>query len=235
MSEGTLYTALLAAQKAMGPVVKNATNPHLKSKYADLGAVLDTIEQPLWDNGLLIAQRFTHDQGGAILVTELIHAASGETLTSAVPVVSKDPTDPQKIGAAITYYRRYSLLALLGLAPEDDDGHAASQPPRQNTANPPPAFVNRPRETPAAVPPAATAHIEKDLLEAIHDGARDPDARWDALWDYYDRAGDVADLNRRAERVKVSGIPERDLRAAYKQKHSALAQLLGLAGGAQIA
>jgi hypothetical protein len=137
-----LYTALLAAQRAMGPVVKNATNPHLKSKYADLSSVLETIEEPLWSNGLLLIQRFTHDQGGAILVTELIHAASGERIASEVPVVSKDPTDPQKIGAAITYYRRYSLLALLGLAPEDDDGHAASQPARQNTANPPPAFAS---------------------------------------------------------------------------------------------
>lgn len=140
-----LYTALLAAQRAMGPVRKNAVNPHLKSKYADLSAVLDAIEEPLWENGLLIVQRFQYDrvgrdgsagEGTPILITELIHAASGEKIESVVTVTAKDATDPQKIGAAITYYRRYSLLALLGLAPEDDDGHAAAQPHQQSSSAP---------------------------------------------------------------------------------------------------
>jgi hypothetical protein len=160
-----LYTALLAAMKAAGPVIKNAQNPHLKNYYADLSAVLDAIEQPLWDNGLLIVQRFQYDtvgrnggreaEGTPILITELIHAASGECIASQVPVVSKDPTDPQKMGGAITYYRRYSLLALLGLSPEDDDGHAASQPrpqpaPARNAA---PAFAQA-RAAPAPAPAA---------------------------------------------------------------------------------
>lgn len=125
----TLYTALLAAQRAMGPVRKDASNPAFRSKYASLQSVFDTIEGPLWDNGLVLVQRFTPDNGEAILVTELIHAESGERLSSAVRVVSKDPSDPQKVGSAITYYRRYSLLALLGLTPEeDDDGNAAAKP-----------------------------------------------------------------------------------------------------------
>lgn len=124
-----LYTALLAAMKVCGPVKKNAINPHLKNKYADLQSVLDTIEGPLWDHGLLIVQRFGYDTEQPVLFTEVIHAESGERITSMIPVVGKDPTDPQKMGGAITYYRRYSLLALLGLAPEDDDGNAASKPP----------------------------------------------------------------------------------------------------------
>lgn len=166
-----LYTALLAAQRVMGKVIKNATNPHLKSKYADLGSVLDTIEQPLWDNGLLIVQRFTHDQGGAILVTELIHAASGERIASEVPVVSKDPTDPQKIGAAITYYRRYSLLALLGLSPEDDDGHAASLPrpaDRQRGSFGIPDYADPPTNHPVnqSAPPRRTPPPPSDLRPA---------------------------------------------------------------------
>jgi len=169
-----LYPALLAAMKVCGKVIKNATNPHLKSKYADLGSVLDTIEGPLWDNGLLIVQRFTHDQGGAILVTELIHAASGERIASEVPVVSKDPTDPQKIGAAITYYRRYSLLALLGLAPEDDDGHMAAQPrpqpanqPAPQRRTPPPPSDLRPAAAPTAAgtPTPLTEEQERVLVQ----------------------------------------------------------------------
>lgn len=123
-----LYTALLAAARDFGPVLKNANNPAFRTKYADLGAVLDAVTEPLANHGILLLQRFTHDQGGALLITELVHAESGQSTASVVPVVAKDPTDPQKMGGAITYYRRYSLLALLGLAPEDDDGHAASQP-----------------------------------------------------------------------------------------------------------
>lgn len=124
-----LYTALLSAMRQMGPVRKDAKNPAFRSSYATLQSILDTIEGPLWDNGLLIVQRFMHEQGNPILVTELAHAASGETIWSAVPIVSKDASDPQKMGSAITYYRRYSLLSLLGLTPEeDDDGNAASQP-----------------------------------------------------------------------------------------------------------
>ena len=163
-----LYTALLAAMRDFAPVVKNATNPHLKSKYADLGAVLDAVAEPLANHGLLLLQRFTHDQGGAILVTELVHAASGERLTSEVPVVSKDPTDPQKIGAAITYYRRYSLLALLGLAPEDDDGHTASHPARQSRT--PNTSVQAPRPAPQPPAPAGTPYTKQEY-DAVIDEA----------------------------------------------------------------
>lgn len=162
-----LYTALLTAQRAMGPVLKNATNPHLKSKYADLGSVLDTIQGPLRDHGLIVVQRFANDHMGAVLVTELIHAASGECLVSDMPITCKDPADPQKIGAAITYYRRYSLLALLGLAPEDDDGHAASQPTppaRQSRTPQPPA---QPTTRPAAGPPAGGPPLTAEEYEAV--------------------------------------------------------------------
>ena len=125
-----VYQALLQAQRSFGKVVKNATNPAFKTKYADLGAVLDAITGPLGDAGLLLVQRFAVDQGGPVLVTEVIHAASGASITSTVPLTSKDPTNPQAMGAAISYYRRYSLMALLGLSAEDDDGNAAAQPAR---------------------------------------------------------------------------------------------------------
>jgi hypothetical protein len=128
MSEMNVYQALLAAQRNFGPVVKNATNPAFKTKYADLGAVLDAITAPLNDAGLLLVQRFAVDAGGPVLVTEVIHAASGATISSTVPITGKDPTNPQAMGGAITYYRRYSLMALLGLAAEDDDGNAAAKP-----------------------------------------------------------------------------------------------------------
>lgn len=149
----TLYTALLKAMQQMGPVMKDAKNPAFRSSYASLQSVLNTIEKPLWDNGLLMVQRFVPEADGTALITEIVHAESGDKIGSAVMLASKDPSDPQKVGSAITYYRRYSLLALLGLtAEEDDDGNAAakSAPPRT-----PPA----PRPAPAAAAPASGTRI----------------------------------------------------------------------------
>lgn len=143
MSATTLYTALLAAQQAMGPVKKDANNPAFRTKYATLQSVLETVEGPLWANGIFLVQRFASDQGGPLLITELIHAESGQNISSTLPIVSKDPTDPQKMGGAITYARRYSLLALLGLSPEDDDGNSAAQPRQQAPQRQSPA----PRQT----------------------------------------------------------------------------------------
>ena len=129
----TIYQALMDAQRDFGPVLKNATNPHLKSKYADLGSVIETITEPLHKNGLVFTQLIQSSPDGAELVTMLILAATGDKLESRAPIVSKDPTNPQAFGAALTYIRRYSLLAMFGLAPEDDDGHAATKEPVKRT------------------------------------------------------------------------------------------------------
>jgi hypothetical protein len=149
----SLYPALLAAMRDFNPVVKNKQNPHLKNFYADLGAVLEAVTEPLASHGLLIVQRFSSDQGTPILITEIVHAESGQSIASALPVICKDPTDPQKLGGAITYARRYSLVAILSLTAEDDDGNAASKPapPRQQPA------AEQPRPAPASTGTPAPA------------------------------------------------------------------------------
>lgn len=121
-----LLTALLEAKKAMGPVVKGRRNDHFKTKYADLDAVLDAVEPALHQNGCLLLQptKVTQD-GKHRLVTFIVHAESGQAVSSEWelhPVKS----DPQGEGSALTYARRYALLSLVGLAPEDDDGNDAS-------------------------------------------------------------------------------------------------------------
>lgn len=155
MSANALYPAILQAMKDFGPVKKDANNPAFRTKYATLQSVLETIEEPLWANGLLLLQRFEPTEAGPVLVTEILHAATGDRISSTLPIVSKDPTDPQKLGGAITYARRYSLLALLGLAPEDDDGNAAAQPRQQATPRQAPA--PRRSEAPAPAQRAETA------------------------------------------------------------------------------
>jgi hypothetical protein len=122
----------------MGPLLKNATNPHFRNKYADLSAVIETISEPLNKAGLVFFQAVNYDATNnvPVLTTVLADTKSGETLESNFPIVCKDPQNPQAIGGAITCLRRYSLMAMLGLAPEDDDGHVASQRPQMRSTPP---------------------------------------------------------------------------------------------------
>lgn len=126
--------ALAKAQTEMGKAIKNAKNPHLKSNYADLGSVMEACFDALHANGFAIMQPCGADERGQYVETVLAHA-SGVTFTSRVHlVVGKN--DMQGIGSAITYARRYGLLGMAGLAPEDDDGEATKATPRQQPAVP---------------------------------------------------------------------------------------------------
>lgn len=206
-----LYPALLAAQAEFNPVVKNKQNPHLKNFYADLSAVLEAVTEPLANHGLLIVQRFGHDQGGPILITEIVHAESGQSICSALPIVSKDPTDPQKLGGAITYARRYSLLAILSLTAEDDDGNSASQPSRKQEERP------RPQPAPSTAKPApqqAKPQEEHPLLATIRDDTLDPKKRETALHNYMMTATNLAELGAACILAERAGIPDATLARA---------------------
>src|SRR4051794_9697062 len=126
-SKPLIFKALIEAQKAMGPVKKEARGNY--GKYATLDTVIDVIDEPLHANGLTYVQLVDVRDGQPILITKLIHAESGDTIESVYPLVTKEANDPQKLGGSLTYARRYSLMAILGLAPEDDDGQSASTPP----------------------------------------------------------------------------------------------------------
>lgn len=119
-----LAAALAKAQATMAGAKKDAANPHFKSRYADLASVWDAIREPLTTNGLSVVQLLRSVQGGVEVETVLLHT-SGESI-GAVFGVPVTKADPQGYGSAATYARRYSLMALVGVAPEDDDGNAAS-------------------------------------------------------------------------------------------------------------
>ena len=105
-------------------IPKSDSNPFFKSKYAALPSILDAIQIPLEESGLV----FTQLPDGEFLTTMLIHFDSGEYISSSYKM-NPIKTDPQSIGSAITYARRYALGAILGLnIDEDDDGNKASQP-----------------------------------------------------------------------------------------------------------
>lgn len=118
--------ALHAAQGEMSGAKKGAANPFFKSKYADLNSVVDAIREPFCNHGLSYSQFPIYEDGSAGVTTILMHA-SGEWMRDSLtlPVVKKDP---QAVGSAITYARRYALQSIAGIPSEDDDGNAASQP-----------------------------------------------------------------------------------------------------------
>jgi hypothetical protein len=108
------------AKMHIGKVVKNATNPHFKRSYADINALLETVEPILHENGLILLQPI-HDN---VLLTQIIDIDSGQKVESWLTLPSI--TDPQKMISATTYYRRATLQALLSLQAVDDDGNTVT-------------------------------------------------------------------------------------------------------------
>ena len=118
--------ALVKAQMAFGPALRSSTNPHFKSRYADLSACVEAVIEALNSNGIALIQRTLPCESGVTVETVFVHT-SGETLSSGPLHVPAIKQDAQGYGSALTYARRYSLMAACGIAPEDDDGHAASK------------------------------------------------------------------------------------------------------------
>ena len=116
-----LLTKISEVKSEIGTLSKNASNPFFKSKYLDLGEILSNLEPILQKHKLLLLQPVLDNS----VSTEIHDLESGEIIKSAIPLPNIQ--DPQKIGSAITYYRRYSLQSLLALQTDDDDGNKASQ------------------------------------------------------------------------------------------------------------
>jgi ribosomal protein L12E/L44/L45/RPP1/RPP2 len=121
-----IATALVKAQKAFGPALKSSTNPHFKSRYADLSACVEAVITGLNDNGIALIQKCYDCANGVMVETMFVHE-SGEMLECGILHVPASKQDPQGYGSALTYARRYSLMAACGIAPEDDDGNSASR------------------------------------------------------------------------------------------------------------
>jgi hypothetical protein len=119
-----IYAAFVKAQLHFQPALKSSTNPHFKSKYAGLPEVVDAVIDALNANGIGLVQKTHPDETGVTVETVLVHE-SGESMDCGKLHVPAAKHDPQGYGSALTYARRYSLMAACGIAPEDDDGNAA--------------------------------------------------------------------------------------------------------------
>jgi hypothetical protein len=123
-----IATALVKAQKAFGPALKTSTNPHFRSRYADLSACVEAVVDSLNNNGIYLLQKNYDCADGVMVETVFVHE-SGEMLECGIVHFPAVKHDPQGYASALTYARRYSLMAACGIAPEDDDGNLASKKP----------------------------------------------------------------------------------------------------------
>ena len=169
-----ISASLVKAQKEFGPALKTHTNPAFRSKYANLSACVEAVVDALNNNGIFLMQPTHECDNGVIVETVFIHE-SGEQLSSGKLHVPATKHDAQGYGSALTYARRYSLMTACGIAPEDDDGNAASKP--RPPAPPAPAPV---RQAPPAMPVKPPAKIAgKDLpwqLSVTTEPGTDPEA-----------------------------------------------------------
>ncbi len=130
-----LSRAMLIVQQQLQPAIKDARNPFIGNEYATLNSVMEACRALLSSQGIWITQLpcpapVELGAGHIGLETRLVHAESGQWISSTA-IIPLPKNDPQGMGSAITYARRYSLCAILGIVTEDDDGNAASITPRQ--------------------------------------------------------------------------------------------------------
>jgi hypothetical protein len=141
----TIKTALLAFQKLAVTAKKDGKNPHFRSNYSTLESVIEAVKQGN-QFGLFFTQEMTYDyvsndDGSNVVVpvvsTKVMHEHDDTVIESKLPIMlaQANMENPQKIGSAITYYKRYTLQSVYGLPSEDDDGNVASQP-TINTSKP---------------------------------------------------------------------------------------------------
>lgn len=138
MENKQITSALLKAQKEMMGAVKDAKNPFFKSNYATLNSVWEACKDALHNNDLVLLQPIDIIDGVQVLKTILMHT-SGEQITSICPILCTKQNDPQAMGSAITYARRYSLASIIGIVTDDDDdGNKASNKEQQKKQEPAP-------------------------------------------------------------------------------------------------
>jgi hypothetical protein len=160
-------SAFVKAQREFGPALKTSTNPHFKTKYADLAACIEAVIDALNNNGIALVQKLYESVDSIMVETVFVHE-SGETLETGIlrfPIVKNDP---QGAMACLTYARRGSLMAACGIAPEDSDGQTVSKS----------MSAKEVMDWIAAIEGSATQdELKKNYIGSIHQSKDDPVAQ----------------------------------------------------------
>jgi hypothetical protein len=130
-----IAAAMVKVQSSMAPAVKESTNAHFKSKYADLTAVWNACRKPLTDNGLSVWQDVTSPDDGVAVTTRIVHT-SGQWIEFGPLVVPLAKKDAHGVGSATSYAKRYGLAAAVGVTTDDDDGNEAAKGAHGNGSDP---------------------------------------------------------------------------------------------------
>lgn len=191
-SIAALAAALAKAQGEIEGAVKDKSNPHFKSSYADLASGWEACRAPLSKNGLAVVQPASAN-GAAVTVTTILMHSSGEWIEGELTMTAGQNT-PQGIGSCLTYARRYALFSMIGIAPEDDDGNACSQtngngqatrqePQKTQIAEPSgyAKFVAELMVTAEKGTPALMGVFNRGSLELRNHLTRNDNASWEAM------------------------------------------------------
>jgi hypothetical protein len=167
-----IATALVKAQREFGPALKTSTNPHFRSRYADLSACVEAVLDALNNNGIYLMQLTEEHEAGVKVSTTFIHE-SGEQLSGGSLFMPATKHDAQGFGSALSYARRYSLMAACGIAPEDDDGNQAVK----TTPVVAPKPVAKPATPPALpTPPKKMEGHDREWQLKV---SAEPDTEWE--------------------------------------------------------
>lgn len=218
-----IAAALVRARRQFGPALKTAYNPHFKSKFVDLAGVMEAVDGALMAEGISVVQfpqqRDEHDE----IVTMLVHESGEYMRGGGYAIEPVKGSDPQAKGSAVTYARRYSLMAMLGIAPEDDDGSRGSgrgvfpsdpsqERPRGNPNPKQHPAVKAAAEKFNAAPKEEPAHVSSLLLVAELKGVTEARVLTTARKDY--GALVLADLTPEQARtleLKLQKLPDAPL------------------------
>lgn len=173
MTTKDINAALHDFQRDLPRVGKTAVNSHFKSTYADLSSVVSAVLPILNAHGIAWVEQPRITDGTFTLHCELNHVESGTSIDGDWPLPDPAKTDPQKLGSALTYGRRYMLLTLTGIAPDDDDddGAAASQPAARPKRETPPKAEILPDDVWTAWAEAIDGAADIQTLRAIYSDA----------------------------------------------------------------
>lgn len=196
-----IASAFVKAQKSFAPALKTNTNPHFRSKYVALDGCIEAVIDALNANGIALIQKTHHCDNGVTVETLFVHE-SGETMSGGSLHVPASKHDAQGYGSALTYARRYSLMASCGIAPEDDDGNAATRAPRHSPVEPvgvTPARMNVIADSAEAIKERMDADDVVGAYEIAHH-IKDPEEK-QALWKLLDSKTRSA-IKKHAESLK---------------------------------
>jgi hypothetical protein len=219
-----LAAALSKAQGEIKGALKDQANPYFKSRYADLGSVVEAIKAPLSKNGLSYTQLTEPSERDEVRVETVIMHSSGEWISSVLALpVSK--VDAQGFGSALTYARRYGLSAAFGVAPEDDDGNAAAKAAPEPVARLANANVTPAGGTREQLAPEVLKRVETCASEVIDvfEGGYPPDQGLSII-DGYDFGAD--------EKAALTTYLDSKMRTALRKAREAQkkTQMMELAG-----